>query len=330
VAFNGDVSRDLAAQFLALAQKQRAAVPLMIGHRLMGSSLQYTGDFAESRVHLDQAIAAYHPAKHRPLVTRFGQDAQVAALSFRSVTLWLLGYPEVALRDSDDALKNAREMDQAATLMHALAHATCLHTLRGNLAAAAADAKELTALAEEKSSLSWKAGGTLYRGSILVLTGNASDGIEILISGMTAWRTTGATLYLPYFLSYLGRAHEEVGQFEEAWRCIGEAMTAVQTTKERWCEAEVNRTVGEIALKSPQPDEAKAEAHFERALVIARAQQARSWELRAAMSMARLWRDQGKRQQAHGLLAPVYGWFTEGFDTLDLKEAKALLEQLRP
>ena len=124
-------------------------------------------------------------------------------------------------------------------------------------------------------------------------------------------------------------AYAELDQFDDAWRCMGEAVTAVNTTKERWCEAEVSRIAGEIALKSPRPDEAKAEAYFERALAVAREQQAKSWELRAAMGLARLWRDQGKRQQARDLLAPVYGWFTEGFDTLDLKEAKALLEQLR-
>jgi predicted ATPase len=124
-------------------------------------------------------------------------------------------------------------------------------------------------------------------------------------------------------------AHADVGQFDDAWRHIGEALTMVKSTKERWCEAEVHRTAGEIALLSPAPDVAKAEFHFDRALTIARAQQAKSWELRVAMSMARLWRDQGKRQQAHDLLASVYGWFTEGFDTLDLKEAKELLEQLK-
>ena len=117
---------------------------------------------------------------------------------------------------------------------------------------------------------------------------------------------------LPLWLSYLARAHAELGQFDEAWRCIGEAMTAVETTKERWFEAEINRIAGEIALKSPEPDAAKAEAYFERALAVARQQQAKSWELRAAMSLARLWRDQGKVQQARELLAPVYGWFTEG------------------
>ena len=135
-------------------------------------------------------------------------------------------------------------------------------------------------------------------------------------------------MWVPWHLSYLTRAYSDLGQFDEAWRCIGEAMAAVETTKERWHEAEVRRVAGEIALKSPQPDTVKAEAYFERALAVARAQQAKSLELRAAMSMARLWRDQGKRRQARDLLAPVYGWFTEGFDTLDLKEAKALLDEL--
>jgi predicted ATPase len=135
-------------------------------------------------------------------------------------------------------------------------------------------------------------------------------------------------MWLPLYLPHLARAHAELGQFEEAWRCIGEAMTAVETTKEEWCEAEVHRMAGEIALLSSEPDAAKAEAYFQRALGVAREQQAKSWELRAAMSMARLWRDQGKRDEARNLLAPVYGWFTEGFDTLDLKQAKALLNEL--
>jgi len=134
----------------------------------------------------------------------------------------------------------------------------------------------------------------------------------------------------PLWLSHLATAYAELGQFEDAWRCVGEAMTAVETTNERWFEADILRMAGEIALLSPAPDAAKAEANFERALAVARAQQAKSWELRAAMSMARLWRDHGKRDEAHALLAPVYGWFTEGFNTLDLKEAKALLDEAGP
>ena len=135
-------------------------------------------------------------------------------------------------------------------------------------------------------------------------------------------------MWMPFWLSYLARANAEIGQQDDATRCIIEAMAAVETAKERWCGAEVNRIAGEIALLSPEPDVAKAEAHFERALAVAREQQAKSWELRAAMSMVRLWRDQGKRDEARDLLIPVYGWFTEGFDTLDLKEAKALLDAL--
>jgi predicted ATPase len=168
----------------------------------------------------------------------------------------------------------------------------------------------------------------MNQGSVLALAGKASDATEMLISGIAAWRATGATVWLPLFLPHFARAHAELGQFEEAWRCIGEAMTAAETTKEKCCEAEIHRTAGEIALMSPAPDVAKAQAHFERALAVARYQRAKSWELRAAMSMARLWRNQGKPQQARELLAPVYGWFTEGFDTLDLKEAKALLDEL--
>jgi predicted ATPase len=135
-------------------------------------------------------------------------------------------------------------------------------------------------------------------------------------------------LFTPWYLSYLSRAYADLGQFVDAWRCVGEALTTLQTTKERWYEAEVNRIAGELALRSPEPNAAKAEAYFERALDVARQQHAKSWELRAAMSMARLWRDQGKRDEARELLAPVYGWFTEGFDTRDLKEAKTLLDEL--
>jgi predicted ATPase len=133
---------------------------------------------------------------------------------------------------------------------------------------------------------------------------------------------------MPWYLPILARAYAELGQFNEAWGSIAEALNATEATEERWCEAEVHRVAGEIVLMSPELETAKAEAYFERALTVARQQQAKSWELRAAMSMARLWRDQGKRDEARELLAPVYGWFTEGFDTLDLKQAKALLAEL--
>ena len=166
------------------------------------------------------------------------------------------------------------------------------------------------------------------QGCVLVLTGKASDAIQTLTSGVTALRSTGSTLWLPLCFAYLAMAHAQLGQFNEACRSIGDAMTAMETTKEKWFEADIHRIAGEIALMSPEPDRVKAKAYFEHALRIARDQQAKSFELRAAMSLARLWRDQGKVSEARELLAPVYGWFTEGFDTRDLKEAKALLEEL--
>jgi predicted ATPase len=146
--------------------------------------------------------------------------------------------------------------------------------------------------------------------------------------GMSAFRSTGATLDMPMYLSHLGLAHAELGQFDDAWRYLGEALTAVEEHKEAWCEADINRMAGEVTLKPAVLDAGKAEAYFERALAVAREQQAKSLELRAAMSMARLWCDQGKPEQARDLLASVYGWFTEGFDTLDLKQARALLDEL--
>ena len=205
---------------------------------------------------------------------------------------------------------------------------TGLRILRGNYAAAPAQAQEVVALAEEKGALLWKAFGIMNQGCVLALTGRASEAIATSTSGITLWRSTGATVFVPWWLSCLAKAHAELSRYDDAWRCIGEAMTLVETTKERWCEAEVYRMAGEIALMSPERNAAKAESCFQRALELARAQQAKSWELHAATSLARLWRDQGKLTEARDLLAPIYGWFTEGFDTPDLKEAKALLGEL--
>jgi class 3 adenylate cyclase/predicted ATPase len=327
VAFNGDALRELAGQFLALAEKQKATVPLMIGHRIMGSLL-HTGDLVEGRAHLDRAIALYDPAEHRALATRFGQDVRVATLSYRSWVLWMLGYPEAALADTSHALEEARGIGQAATLMYALVHASLTHIQCGNYSAAHVEADELVALADEKGALFWKALGISVQGCILALTGKAANAIQMITSGITALRSTGSTLWMPWHLSYLAKAYADLGHFDDAWRCIEEGMMAVEATNERWHEADIHRMAGEIALLLPQPDVTKAQAHFERALVVARAQQAKSWELRAAMGMARLWRDQGKRQQGRDHLARIHGWFTEGFDTRDLKQAKALLDAL--
>ena len=328
IAFNGDAMRELSAQFLALAAKQSATVPLMNGHRIVGVSLVLTGDISEGRECLDRAITLYDPVEHPTLAARFAVDIAVSILCYRSIALWLLGYPDAALEDTKRVVQHARGIGQAASLMFALHHSSLTQIQFGHYAAANADADELTVLAEEKDASLWKASGLLWRGCLLTMTGKASDAIPAITAGLAALRSTGSTMWMPLLLTYLARAHAELGQCDDALRFIREAMTMVETTRERWCESEVDRVAGEILLKSPQPDLAKAEGYLDRALTVARTQQARSLELRAAMSMARLWRDQGKPQQARELLAPVYDWFTEGFDTLDLKEAKALLNSL--
>jgi class 3 adenylate cyclase/predicted ATPase len=325
--FNGDVVRELAARFLALGEKEHAAVPLVIGHRTMGSTLALMGDLVEARAHYDEALALYRPAEHRRLMTRFGQDLRVTCLAFRSMALWLLGYPEAALNDADCALMEARQIDHAATLMFTLNFPILVNTYCGNYRSANEHLNELVALAEEKGATFRKAEGVLRRGYLLTLTGEAKA-VEIVSSGIDLWRSAGSTIFTPEQEFMLAIAHAGCGQFDDAWRCIGEAMAAMQATGERWCEAEAHRVAGEIALKSPQRDEAKAQSHFEHALALARAQQARSWELRAATSLAQLLDHQGQRQSARDLLVPVYDWFTEGFDTSDLRNARALLREL--
>jgi predicted ATPase len=292
------------------------------------NALALTGDLVDAKEHFDRALAIYDPAEHRPLATRSGRDVGVTLLSFRGSCLWLLGYPAASRNDAERALKNARDIGQAATLMSALFAAGWGHTSCGNYAAANARADELIALADESGAPPWKALGIAMRGALFALTGKASDAVRAITSGITSLRSSGATLYESEYLSYLAMVYTELGQPDDARRCIDDAIDKVERSKERWCEAEVNRIAGEVALKSPAPDTEKAEKYFEHALSVARAQQAKSWELRAAMSLARLWRDQGKRDEARDLLAPVYGWFTEGFDTLDLKEARALLDEL--
>jgi predicted ATPase len=230
--------------------------------------------------------------------------------------------------DTEHALKDAREIGEAATLMYAMLFALIIHLYRGDFSAANVQADELATLSNKKG-LIWNALERLWMGCLLASTRDASKAVQTITSAIAVVRSRGSRLWRPTYLSHLARAYADLEQFDDAWRCVGEAFKAMGATKERWCEADVHRTAGEIALMASETNTTKAEAYFERALAVAHAQGARSWELRAAISMARLWRDQGKRLQAHDLLAPVYGWFTEGFDTLDLKEAKALLEQLK-
>jgi class 3 adenylate cyclase/predicted ATPase len=325
--FDGDAACALAQQFLALAEQQKATAPIMVGHRLLGNTLLVMGDAAEGLSHLDRAWALYDPAAHRPLATRFGHDVGVATLTFRPLARWLLGYPKAVLAETDRAIAAARETHHMPTLLFALSFAAFTQICCRDHAAAAVHLDECIALAQGKVPY-FEMFATAQRGCVLAENGKAADVIEAISVGMAGQRAIGATTWGIYFLAHLALAYSQLGKLEDARRCIGEALTDIETRKERWCEAEVNRIAGEIALKSPELDSVKAQAYFEHALAVARKQQAKSWELRAAMSMARLWRVQGKPRQARELLAPVYGWFTEGFDALDLKEAKALLEEL--
>jgi predicted ATPase len=170
--------------------------------------------------------------------------------------------------------------------------------------------------------------GVAFLGCVLTLRGGAAEAIDAITSGLADNRAAGSTVWEPLIFGYLARAHADLGQFDKAWHWIGEAMARVESSKEKWAEAEIHRVAGEIALCPPVPDAERAESYFNTALATARSQEAKSWELRAATSLARLWRDQEKPAEARDLLAPVYGWFTEGFDTADLKDAKALLDDL--
>jgi class 3 adenylate cyclase/predicted ATPase len=309
------------------------ATPALRGEEIMlhvafANALALTGNPVGGKEHYDRALAIYDPAQHRPLMTRSGRDVGVAVLSSRSGCLWNLGYPAASVKDGERAVKNARETDQPSTLLYALHQVGLDHILCGNYAAASAHVEELIAVAEERGAQYWKALGAAMRGEIFALTGNASGAVRAITTGITARRLIGASLYEPRHLCYLAMAYAELGQLDDARHCIEDAIEKVESSKEKWFEAEVHRIAGEIALKSSASDTEEAEKYFGRALATARQQQAKSYELRAAMSTARLWRSQGKPQQARELLAPVYGWFTEGFDTRDLKEAKALLDEL--
>jgi len=283
----------------------------------------------KGKEHFDRALAIYDPAEHRPLTTGSGRNVGVTLLSVRSGCLWELGYPAASRSEGERAINEAREIDHAATMMFALFWAGWHHINYGNYAEAQSLLDELAALADEKeASLFWKATAIAFRGALFAETGNASEAVRAITSGMTSLRSIGATLYEPWHLWHLAIAYAELDQHDDAQRCIDHAIEKVERSKEKWCEPEVHRIAGEIALKSLVPDTERAERQFERALSAARQRQMKSFELRAAMSMARLWRDQERPQQARELLAPVYGWFTEGFDTLYLKEAKALLDEL--
>jgi tetratricopeptide (TPR) repeat protein len=240
-AFNGDALLTLAAQFLALAEKQGATIPLMIGHRLMGYSLVSTGSLAESRRHYDLAIALYDPAAHRLLAMQFGHDVRVGILAVKSLLLWFLGYPDAAFAETDQALKDAREIGQAGTLLHALNFAIIAHFLFGNYATVEALAKEFFILADQKAAFAvWKPAALLYQGWLFAITGRASEAVQLITPGVAACRSAGTTAFTPVGLSLLAKSYADIGQLDDAWRSLDEAETVIERTKETWFEAYVH------------------------------------------------------------------------------------------
>ena len=328
ITFDGDAARALATEFLTLAEQQTGTAPLMIGHRLLGNLLLCMGEPAGALSHLDRSLALYDPAAHGPLAMQFGHDVRAAIHAFRAMALWLLGYPASAQAENDRAVQAARDTNHVPTLLFTLACTTITELCCRDHARASAQAGECRPLASETGVVIWSAYADEQQGCVSLLSGKPSDAVSMISSGLAECRSIGATVWTTSWSADLAWAYAQLGQFDDAWRCIGEANHAIETAKEKWYEAEVSRLAGEITLRAVPQDVAKAEACFANALAVARQQQAKSWELRAAMSLARLWRDQGKPQQARELLAPVYGWFTEGFAMLDLQEARALLGSL--
>jgi predicted ATPase len=284
------------------------------------------GTPAKGRKHLDQAIELYEPSQHRALAIRFGHDVRMSAYCWRALALWLLGYPDGAAADMERALADADDIGHAATSMFALSHVSLAHTFRRDYATAEELAGRLVALGEEKGSLYWKSYGLMLQGWLLAQTGRASEAISVGTAAVVTMRSTGATAYAPWYMSYLATAHAKLGQFDDAWRCITDAIDAAEATGERWCDAEICRAAADVALRAPAPDQVKAGAHLSRALATAREQDATSLELRAATSLAWLRLGQGRHAEVRNLVAPILERFTEGFGTLDLIEAKSLLQ----
>jgi len=319
LAFDGEVVCELAQQVQALAARQRAPDPPVIAELLMGSSLVLVGRIAQGEQHLDQAVGGYDPGRHRALAPRFGQDIRVAALGWRGWCRWARGQPDAAAADAQAALAAARDGDHPATMIQALAHAALIFVHRGDHAAAIGLADALVALAGDQQARFW-------RGFGMVLQGQATSSVDMTETGIEVMRATGATAWAPWYLSALAGAQAAAGGLDAARRHVGDAMVATAFSREAWCEADIHRIAGDVARAAG--DDVTAAVHYQRSLLVARRQQTRSYELRAATGLALAWRDRGRDGEARALLAPIHAGFGEGFDTADLRRAAALLAEL--
>ena len=284
------------------------------------------GEFPASRSHFDAGLALYDPNSHRLLTRQTGSDPQVVSQGWLGLVLFCLGFPEQALARSRAAVEEARRLAHPPSLASSLSIGTRVLSLIGDDAAVDKWTGQLVAVATEQSYPHWLGEGTALRGWVSVKKGALAEGISLLRNGIAAYRATGAELYIPHHLALLARACDIAGQFDEAMSSLDDALRIVERTGERWFAAELHRHKGELHLR--QGCFEAAEEQSRQALNIARKQGAKLWELRTAMSLARLRRDHGRHSAARDLLAPVYDWFTEGFDTPDMKETKGLLDSL--
>jgi predicted ATPase len=321
-------TRELAEQLFSLAQRAEDPALLLEAHRVMGQTMYWLGELAPARAHFEQAIALYDPQKHSSHAFVYGQDPGVYCRGFAAWATWMLGYSDQALHGINEALTLAKELDHPFSLAFALNVATHVRQFRREAQAVREGAEELIALSNERGFAFWLAHGKILRGWAVTAQGEGADGIAQMRQGLVAYRATGAELDRLYFLSLLAEGYEKVGQPEEGLTMLGEALATVGDTGEGIWEAELHRRKGELLLMQKGQKVGEAEECFRQALNTARLQQAKSFELRAAMSLSRLWQQQGKQEEARQMLAEIYGWFTEGFDTADLQEAKALLEEL--
>ena len=321
-------AREVAEEMLRLARQQDDTAAQVAAHRAVGSAFDDLGELSSARAHLEQALALYDPVAHRSLAFLYAQDPRVAGLCWLSRSLFALGYPEQSLARIREAWVAARELAHPHTVAHALGFRCNLCQLFQDRCGVEEQAEALITLGTEQSFPFWLALGTIYQGWALADGGQAEAGIARVCAGLAGYWATGAQHRSPYLLALLAEVHGKAGETSEALDVVAEALARVEKTGECWFEAELHRLRGELLLSLPEPNRTEAEACFRRAMAVARGQEAKLWELRAAMSLARLWRDQGRRAQAHDLLAPVYGWFSEGFNTTDLKEAKRLLDEL--
>jgi class 3 adenylate cyclase/predicted ATPase len=321
-------TRELAGQLFTFAQHAQDPALLLEANRMMGQTMYWLGELAPARAHLEQGMALYDPQQHRSHAFVYGQDPGVFCRSFAAYPIWMLGYPDQSIQSIQEALTMAQELAHPFSLAFALTLSTTLHQFRREVQAVQERAEALTTLCSERGFAFWLAHGSILRGWAVTAQGEGAVGVTQMRQGLVAYRATGAEIDRLYFLSLLAEAYEKVGQPEEGLTVLVEALAIVDNTGERYWEAELYRRKGELMLMQQGQKVGEAEECFRKALETARHQQAKSLELRAAMSLSRLWQQQERLEEAYKLLAEIYGWFTEGFGTADLQEAKALLKEL--